>query len=79
MEYETCMIYGRKSLGNGFPSFLHGEFLKERGKEFLFEDKREYLIQEYVKVRKIVMLYFFFHSLLPYFPFRMLIVYRSLM
>jgi len=29
VEYETCGVYGRKRLGDGFPSFLDGKFLKE--------------------------------------------------
>jgi hypothetical protein len=41
VEYETCVVYGRKRLGDGFPSFLDLEFLKEPKKKILYEDRKE--------------------------------------
>jgi len=29
MGYGPCLVYRRRGLGDGFPSFLYGKFLEE--------------------------------------------------
>jgi hypothetical protein len=41
VEYETCVVYGRKRLRDGFPSFLDLKFLKEPKKKKNYEDGKE--------------------------------------
>jgi hypothetical protein len=60
------MVYRRRGLKNGFLSFLYGEFWRNmREREILYEERMSNT-HEWVKVGKLVALFFFpFIYLLP--------------
>jgi len=60
VEYGPCVVYG-KGLGDGFPSFLYGKFLK-KWRELLYEETKSNIKRCVKVVELIVSFYFYFFT-----------------
>jgi len=57
------VIYGKKKLKDGSPSFLDGDFSKEWKKDILFEERKNN-VRGCVKVSRLYVFFFSFHFFL---------------
>jgi hypothetical protein len=57
MGYGPRLVYRKRGLGDGFSSFLYGEFLEEWKKEILYQE--EIIMEENVWSWKTCVFFFF--------------------